>query len=443
MLPLRHERRPTIRNKISLTSTSSRHLPRSLTRYTRLVIILGILTLGLVALRNVRAKTREKYIQKEFEQIRNYERSLPQNSLYHPKRMVKFSNEVWGLGLNNQLNNRLMLSHLAYISKRAYVFQDVMFGDTWGINPWYPLNTFISGPTAGGPFPRGIMAPRSISAESWERHCPIKERTLLNVSVVNEELGIVHDVTEGLSVLKKWGEKLLTMTDYFGSPKSLQLWPIFSTSPAITGFQWSNTVLNAVKRNTPLITGRVVEPNYNMENVLALHLRRGDFEPHCTHMTKYASGYNSWNLLSELPDKYIPPDSSSIEDPHDVEIFMRHCWPSIEDVVRRVGQVKNDYDAIGGLPPLDAIYILTNGDKPWVTALKQSIRQSSPVWKRVTSSHDLSLKNGPEKLAAQAVDMAIASQTGSLIGNGFSTLTANVVMFRLLDGKHPQTCRMW
>ncbi|GJJ13533.1 hypothetical protein Clacol_007787 [Clathrus columnatus] len=374
--------------------------------------------------------------------------------------MVKFSNEVWGLGLNNQLNNRLILSHLAYLANRAYVFQDVMFGDTYRGNPWYPLNTFISGPTAGGPFPRGIMAPRAVSVESWEEKCPYYERTFLNVTAVNRELGIVNGVTNGVSILERWAGELLTISDScveitwdskhmmitwyspFGSPvESLSLWSILSTSPVVTAFQWSSMVLNAVEQNIPLITGQPL--NYNMDNVLALHLRRGDFESHCTHMAKYTSGYNSWNLLPELPDKYIPPDPQLAKIEDSIETFMRHCWPSTNDVIRRINQVKNEHDAIGGLTLLDTIYILTNGDKPWITELKHSILNSSPVWKRVTSSHDLSIKDGPEKVAAQAIDMAIASETGSLIGNGFSTLTANVVMFRLLGGKNPQTCRMW
>lgn len=47
-----------------------------------------------------------------FERIREYERNLPQHrtSLPSPEgingRTLKVSNEVWGLGLNNQLNNR-------------------------------------------------------------------------------------------------------------------------------------------------------------------------------------------------------------------------------------------------------------------------------------------------------------------------------------------------
>lgn len=47
-----------------------------------------------------------------FEQIRKYERRLPQHDISLPPpegingRTLMFSNEVWGLGLNNQLNDR-------------------------------------------------------------------------------------------------------------------------------------------------------------------------------------------------------------------------------------------------------------------------------------------------------------------------------------------------
>lgn len=212
-----------------------------------------------------------------------------------------------------------------------------------------------------------------------------------------------------------------SLKSFFGSPESLSLWPTFSTSPVVTGFKWSATVLSALERNVPLIAGRSLSKHTSrdLENVLALHLRRGDFESHCTHMTKYASGYNSWNLLPELPDRYIPVDTPSIEDPRDIAEFMRHCWPSINDIVRRAQQVKNDHEMLG-LPRLDAVYVLTNGDKKWVAELKTALLESRSEWKTVTTSHDLSLKEGPERLAAQTIDMAIASDVGSLIGNGVS-----------------------
>lgn len=88
-----------------------------------------------------------------------------------------------------------------------------MFGDTWGANPWYPLNTFISGPTAGGPFPRGIMAPRAISSDSWEDRCPYKKRKFLNVTEINIELSVEGNRSNGTLILERWGRKLLELPD--------------------------------------------------------------------------------------------------------------------------------------------------------------------------------------------------------------------------------------
>lgn len=104
MLPLRQDRHTKSQTPTIFKSTH--HVSKPLGRYTRRLVLLGITILGLYLLRNVRNETRKKYIARDFELIRDYERNLPQNSLYHPKRMVRFSNEVWGLGLNNQLNNR-------------------------------------------------------------------------------------------------------------------------------------------------------------------------------------------------------------------------------------------------------------------------------------------------------------------------------------------------
>lgn len=106
MLPLRHDRHSNPRGTRFLTTPHARKLPLIRTRYIRLFIILVISALFFSFLRNARKETRRKIVGRDFQLIRDYEKNLPQNTLYHPKRMVKFSNEVWGLGFNNQLNNR-------------------------------------------------------------------------------------------------------------------------------------------------------------------------------------------------------------------------------------------------------------------------------------------------------------------------------------------------
>lgn len=263
------------------------------------------------------------------------------------------------------------------------------------------------------------------------------------------------------------------------------MFPSFSASPIISHFRWSDVVLRAVERNIPLIThmhqvsatSHALLPGtfdsdhthttdspaarrkrQRLSNVLALHIRRGDYEPHCKHMATFAAGYNSWNLLPSLPDAYNPPQDASEGVAHDE--YMRHCWPSVEDIVQRVRDVKRDYEATGG--KLKSIYVLTNGKRPWIDKLTERLLTSRMGWERVTSSLDLTLVSEPEQLANQAVDMEIARRAAVFIGNGvrlfifcvridtsypfvpqFSTMTANILMFRLINGMPASTTRFW
>ena len=106
-----------------------------------------------------------------------------------------------------------MLSHLAYLSNRSYVFHDIMFGDEWESGVWHPLNTFISGPTAGGPFPPSSSpSPRAISLDYWYKICPPERRTLLDVDTINGELQF-PDEPDGVMVLERWAEKLNAMPE--------------------------------------------------------------------------------------------------------------------------------------------------------------------------------------------------------------------------------------
>jgi hypothetical protein len=199
----------------------------------------------------------------------------------------------------------------------------------------------------------------------------------------------------------------------------------------ISHFRWSDVVLHAVERNIPLITHTHVSPPKTLDshagdsseidkkaqtlsNVLALHIRRGDYGPHCEKMATFASGYNSWNLLPSLPDVYNPPKDAT--EGEALDEFMRHCWPSVEDIVTRVRDVKRDYEAMGG--KLESIYVLTNGKRPWIDKLTERLLTSRMGWERITSSLDLTLISEPEQLANQAVDMEIARRAAVFIGNG-------------------------
>ena len=125
-----------------------------------------------------------------------------------------------------------------------------------------------------------------------------------------------------------------------------------------------------------------------------------------------------------MPDVYIP--SNEIKEGEALDDFMRHCWPSVDDIVRRVRDVKRDFEETGG--DLKFIYILTNGKRNWIDELTERLLTSKMGWERVTSSLDLTLISEPEELANQAVDMEIARRAAVFVGNGVCYLEMRRVL---------------
>lgn len=107
-----------------------------------------------------------------------------------------------------------MNTHLAYMSKRAYVFSPHPFAV--GHYPWppeerlskqplIPLNALFSGPTAGGPWEEGDNAPRSVSADWWEVVCPESERRTVSTNEIKPYI----NTAEGDKIFEYWQKFLL------------------------------------------------------------------------------------------------------------------------------------------------------------------------------------------------------------------------------------------
>ncbi|TFK56891.1 hypothetical protein OE88DRAFT_1650384 [Heliocybe sulcata] len=239
----------------------------------------------------------------------------------------------------------------------------------------------------------------------------------------------------------------------------------------MTNFHWSPLVHSAVELNSNLFTSSpsflssllsylpfISSPSYPstlaqykpIPGLLALHIRRGDFVDHCHHLAKWSSRYNGFNSFPELPDQFEPPAGGGWGEttPENDATYIRHCFPSIEQIVERVTQVRN-FEATrlrrkgGGLKN---VFIMTNGPKEWVDELKEALSrrgiEEGQEWKNVASSRDLVL-NREQKGVAQAVDMVIGQRAQVIIGNGFSSLTSNIVMLRRANDIHPDTNRFW
>ncbi|KAG8925484.1 hypothetical protein FRC02_009624 [Tulasnella sp. 418] len=475
----------------------------------------------------------------DYKEFWQQEDHLPQHntSLQFPEgpkgRYLMFSNQAWGYGLNNQLQEILLLSHIAYLSNRGYVFQPyiwdaqtsskaVLDGRQWRSSR-IPLRAFISGPTAGGQFSAADHSPRSVSVQWWEKICPPERRTVLDVAEEHTRWGIDEN-SQGKTIMEHWSKKLLHMNDpcvevigpviydfpLIASPRILSIWPSLSSSPILTRFSWSTLVKSAVYRNLPLFysapslptppssssssskSDSTVSPpklpsksndgnssgghrhppppslsslNYQSNSqpgsstntsttiggLLAIHLRRGDFRIHCHWLADRLEPFAGWNQFSFLKDRFKPPDDMDgvLTRGRKHAAYMERCWPSVEQVVEKLEMTKRDH------PLLDKVFVLTNGKKEWVRELKAALTQgyqNTTVvedeyvehyrWSSVITSRDLSILRN-EREVDQAVDMEIARRAEVFIGNGFSSLTSNIVMLRLSDSTPAENIRFW
>lgn len=201
-----------------------------------------------------------------------------------------------------------------------------------------------------------------------------------------------------------------------------------------------------------------------------MHIRRGDYSYHCPGLADWGSEYTTFAKLgtpglvvplrpelqldnptgeweSTIPEGYTgyPPlpdylDVPAVEDEAGEQVegeggegkrrhdaALRHCWPSIEDIVRKAREVRlsqspspsvfNSTTATAS--KLDVIYIATNADPIFIHTLSTLLLADG--WLKVTSTLDMERNLTPEAGAVNAaVDMAVLSAAEVFIGNGVS-----------------------
>jgi len=119
---------------------------------------------------------------------------------------------------------RLLNTHLAYLSRRGYVFVDYVarahppFPDELpnGVRHMLhiPMNALTSGPTGGGGLGPDAdpAAPRAVSFEWWDSVCPPEDVVEVELVETNRELNIT-EVSTGLERFVRWAEKLRGMDE--------------------------------------------------------------------------------------------------------------------------------------------------------------------------------------------------------------------------------------
>ncbi|KAF9446910.1 hypothetical protein P691DRAFT_732347 [Macrolepiota fuliginosa MF-IS2] len=445
--------------------------------------------------------------------IRGYEKALPQHNVTFSQhsgvRYLAFPHHIWGHGWNNVLQEYLMLSYLAYITNRSFVFDDY----TWSHSPFpytlydfalrpsrLPLNAFIAGPIAGGPIPTSPGAPpRAVNSEFWQVMCSREKRRVIKQSDAPSGLMGRNLVDWWKDTIQKHEDVVCLEVDtrqnpifdfnFFGGQQLLDIWPSLSETAILSHFKWSPLVLSAVERNfvilpdlrdahVSVLRRRLSSTRINHSAIprasptdsafpskntypalLAIHIRRGDYSRHCPRLAEWGVSFHGFNSFEGLPDRWVPYDGPLSDDAHEkIDYYRKHCFPSQEEVVERLHTIRAEHDAFiseharsnhtqlpmgdSGSPSpshqLQRVFVLTNAWPSWLSGLKRKLIDDG--WEDVIVSGDLILD--PEQKGVDvAVDMSIAEKAEVFVGNGFSSLSGNIVMLRTAQGLHVQTNR--
>ncbi|KAG9027349.1 hypothetical protein FRB95_007836 [Tulasnella sp. JGI-2019a] len=415
----------------------------------------------------------------KYTEVYSMEKYLPQHDLTLPwpegrhGRFLKFEWTYGNIGFNNQLQDILLTAQLAHLSNRAYAFQPYL----WHRTSWtrvvvdeaghlrsaeIPLNAFISGPAAGAPVierNEKLHHPRAVTRKFFDKVCPSSRVTYLDVGEVRRKYGIEeHTQPSTLKMMDAWVTELAEMEDScvvvrgddfvwtFGAygPRLTSMWPTVKDSPVYGQLNWSPLVQGIVANNLRLLAPKLVAapdeasaaPSI-LPGTLAIHLRRGDFERHCVHLANMGSVFAGWANLPQLPDR-LPDDTSSMTR----EERMSRCYPRVDQLIQKVRTVKREWDAAAGgtsgRSQLQRVYVLTNAEVEYRQSLTQLLKGDG--WGDVVMSMDLEVRN-EEKEVAVAADMMIAEIAEVFLGNGWSSLTSNVNVMRLVRGSAPESNR--
>ncbi|KAF8995706.1 hypothetical protein BDQ17DRAFT_1401236 [Cyathus striatus] len=378
-----------------------------------------------------------------FSDIRDYERQLPQHTWdsrgkEDGRKYFRVSDPNRGRGFNNVIIEGLMMSYISYVSNRTFVFNDYI----WANHPLpytiyenalrpsrIPLNAFISGPTAGGPIPNSTY--RAVSSDYYDTICPPGDRYQLDTK---DAPGVNSD---GITLVKWWRDQLESTPDrcvearkpvldlfFFGADRLLPFWDGFRQSPIIQEYSWSFLVYSAFARNFYLfdtMPKSSIDTKAIIDGLVAIHIRRGDYEQHCYTLFNERAPYMGVNSLPELLDRFDPPqDKDEL-----LKYYLARCLPTTKDVAQRLRSLRRDN------PGLKKVYVLTNAGKLWISQLTDVLIDDG--WSDVKSTYDLHL-DAQQYWVSHGVDSLIGEKAEVFVGNGFSSLSANIIMFRLARG---------
>jgi len=188
----------------------------------------------------------------------------------------------------------------------------------------------------------------------------------------------------------------------------------------------------------------------------------------------WESEYLGFNQLAGLPDRFGVGSSvtgemanvtslrnhggeygsanADLGQPNKEAYYLAHCLPSISQILQRLHTIREEYESsrvrsnpdettVSPRHRLNKLFILTNSWPQFVKKLKEQVLEDG--WDVVIATSDL--EEGltkREKGIGVAIDMALAERAEVFVGNGFSSLSANIVMLRTANGFQAYTNRL-
>ncbi|KAI0348320.1 hypothetical protein BDW22DRAFT_1404258 [Trametopsis cervina] len=403
--------------------------------------------------------------------FRKAERRLPQHStkpFADGKKYLWVASHSCCSGFGNVMQDLVLTAHLTYVSGRSFVFDDYLwvrggpaYADWNGklIPAHVPLSAIVAGPIVGGSWGKDDPTPLSISKEHFKKICP--KPYILHGDWVRQAHG---DGASSQKILDTWVSFLNGIDDpcvevpgdsgnlfhpfSFGSKEEmLPIWATLGQSPVITLYGWSRLAHSGLNNNRALFTSTAriphrsnevmlydEDPYSQLDGLLAVHVRRGDFIDHCENLGHWGADFLAFNQFPEFAHPWVKPEG---DEDHKMSIYRQRCVPTIEQIVQAVEEVRLSRAGWG----LKYIYIMSNGDPTWLASLKKAILEAY-AWDKVATSRDMKLSL-EEKYVSHAVDMLIGQRAQAFIGNGFSSVSSNVAMLRM--GRHfpGDSTRMW
>ncbi|KAL7415448.1 hypothetical protein BDY24DRAFT_276729 [Mrakia frigida] len=318
--------------------------------------------------------------------------------------------QLRGAGFNNQVKT-LVLSHLVSIlsPKHTYVPPPI-FWQPRGLQP-VPLSAFLDLP----PHP---------SERYFDRVCPNPKRvnwSLPESGMIKDQLAELLEREKGERCLVVEGDRVVQWS-WLESDDFLELFPQYSKDFLPT-VRFGDRVLDATTRSI----GRLSLGD--LDDVLAVHLRRGDFKQHCPFLFASQSSFTGWNRLVPPPLGLNATSMSS---------FIEHCYPTVTQMVSSIE--RHLASRPSNSKPVRTLYVLHDfTHKPWLIPHLRMLELelvASPrsTIRRVRSSSDLHLPWQDRDLMV-VVDMEIARRAGGgFIANGWSSLSGAVVGWRQMEG---------